>query len=882
MQSPWRTEESFTLSNSGRSRNCLRLFLFLFASVTVLVSGSESNAFAQTPTSPSLLPYIVTAVAGGASANPTASATCPVSGFTSSDAFGDGCLATEVKLSGPRFVTQDTQGNFFFSDTGNALVRRIDATTGVVSLVAGGAAANPASGASCGSGSTATSLDADGDGCLGTQVKLGKPHGLAFSPSGDLYFADNSFSELRRIAATNGLITNSGVITLAAGNITTYGYSVNTYGSGTTPTATVSAASAQSYLNDPSGIVFDKLGNLYIADEGNNAIEVINFTSSSQTIMGLTVPVGTIAKLMGYGSLGSKTAKSGECPNFVSNTTNNHGGCYFSTFTNGAAARSSNVDSVYDVAVDNAGNIYFANEFNDNVGMIAASNAEVNNYAGIQGTIGTSITARGLSTSVGIGSDFSVALDQSANLYIPDASGGVIWRVDAGSNQMYVMAGGAATNCSSATDSYGDGCPATQATFTGAGIGKFASASTLGVAGVRVDSNGDVLVTDATTNLIRKITTGTQFGSINGSKPTQKLDIHFGVGDAPASYTLTSGASNFVLGSALCTLNSDKTQDCILPVQATPTIPGAFSATLTVTGTSGLSSPLTLSGIFNPIPVPSTTTIAVGTTNGCTGTTVAPGTQITITSTSTGAGGTPSGTVTFFNGTTQIGTPQTLNSSGQASITTTVAGLGNESITAVYNGDAFFLSSSAPAATLNVVTPSFATTLNSQQQNTVAAGQSALYAINVASTVYTGNITFSCTGLPAGSSCIFSPTTIAETGCSSSQTVTLTIATTQPTPVKQSSFAASPFGRGPWAAFGMVPGLFMAFLITLRRRKNPSMKYGQIWLAIALLFVASGASACGGGTKSTPGTPAGTSTVTVMASGTGVNSAPLNVTLTVQ
>ena len=317
-------------------------------------------------------------------------------------------------------------------------------------------------------------------------------------------------------------------------------------------------------------------------------------------------------------------------------------------------------------------------------------------------------------------------------------------------------------------------------------------------------------------------------------------------------------------------------------MQATPTIPGAFSATLTVTGTSGLSSPLTLSGIFNPIPVPSTTTIAVGTTNGCTGTTVAPGTQITITSTSTGAGGTPSGTVTFFNGTTQIGTPQTLNSSGQASITTTVAGLGNESITAVYNGDAFFLSSSAPAATLNVVTPSFATTLNSQQQNTVAAGQSALYAINVASTVYTGNITFSCTGLPAGSSCIFSPTTIAETGCSSSQTVTLTIATTQPTPVKQSSFAASPFGRGPWAAFGMVPGLFMAFLITLRRRKNPSMKYGQIWLAIALLFVASGASACGGGTKSTPGTPAGTSTVTVMASGTGVNSAPLNVTLTVQ
>jgi hypothetical protein len=60
------------------------------------------------------------------------------------------------------------------------------------------------------------------------------------------------------------------------------------------------------------------------------------------------------------------------------------------------------------------------------------------------------------------------------------------------------------------------------------------------------------------------------------------------------------------------------------------------------------------------------------------------------------------------------------------------------------------------------------------------------------------------------------------------------------------------------------------------------MKYGQIWLAMALLLVASGVSACGSGTQSTPGTPAGTSTVTVTATAAGGNSQPLNVTLIVQ
>ena len=868
--------------NLCRFRNRTGPFLFLASGLWVLVLGYGVNAFGQT--APSLLPYLVTAVAGGAATSPGAGTTCPLSGNKSLDKFGDGCLATEVTLSGPRFATIDSQGNIFLSDTKNAIVRRIDATSGIITLVAGGATASPPAGTACPSGS-GSSTDADGDGCLGTDVKLGAPHGLAFSPNGDLYIADNSFSTIRKVAATNKLVTTTGVISTAVGNIASFGFNVNTY-SGTTLTSSVfvgtqtGTATSLSYLNDPSGIVFDQQGDLYIADEGSNAVEVVNLGTAAATIMGLPVPVGTIAKLVGYGT-------GAECTNFIStSSTANKGSCKFGTFTNGNPARTSNIDGVYDVAVDAAGNLYFANEFNTNVGLVTAGNALISNYAGVQGTIGKTL-ARGTASTNPIGSDFSLALDQSADLYISDASAGVIWRVDATSHQMYVVAGGATTSCSAATDSFGDGCPATQAVFSGKGIGQFATAATAGVTGVRVDSAGNLLVTDGiatpSVNLLRKISNGTQFGTINGSKPTQMVEVHFGVGDGPAgnAYTLTAGASNFVLGTANCTLNSDRTVDCVLPVQATPSIPGAFTGTLSVTGTSGMTSSFALGGNFLPVAAPSTTSVAVGTTNGCTGTTIAIGSQVTITSTSTGVGGTPTGIVTFFNGTTQIGTPQTLNSSGQASVTTSFATAGTPSITAVYSGDPFFKASTSTATSLSVVAPTFSSSLNSQQSSTVAAGQTALFSFTVASTVYTGNISFACSGLPAASSCVFSPAAVAETGCSNSQTVTLSIVTTQPSPVKQSTFAALPFGEGPWAVFGMLPGLLLAFVITLRRRQNPSMKFGQMWLAIGLLLVASGVSACGSGTQSTPGTPTGTSTVTVTASGGGGNAQPLNVTLIV-
>jgi len=120
-----------------------------------MIAGFGFNATAQT--APQLLPYTVKLIAGGGTVAIASGATCPVSGFKSLDAYGDGCLATEIQIAptatsgtGARYVITDTTGAVFFSDATNGLIRRIDPITGVVTAVAGGAASSPASGTACG------------------------------------------------------------------------------------------------------------------------------------------------------------------------------------------------------------------------------------------------------------------------------------------------------------------------------------------------------------------------------------------------------------------------------------------------------------------------------------------------------------------------------------------------------------------------------------------------------------------------------------------------------------------------------------------------------------------------------------------------------------
>ena len=709
--------------------------------------------------------------------------------------------------------------------------------------------------------------------------------GLAFSATGDLYFADISFDDIRKIAATGGVITTTGIISNVAGG-TTFGYNVNN-------TAGPVNAATQSLLNFPYGIAFDAAGNLYVADEGNYAMEVINLTGSGETIQGLTVPAGTIAKFAGYGNLNTKTASNTECPIFTAAVTGSRGGCYFGKWTDGNPAATSFNDGIYGVAVDPAGNVYFTNEFNDNVGLVTAANI-ISNYAGIQATALKDITKRAAAGSFGIGSSFGVAVDAFKNLYITDASSGVIWRVDGSTGHtMYLLAGGATTVCGAATDTFGDGCPGTQAKFGSSGTSLFAT-TTLpgpGIFGVFVDSNSDLYTGDTETGLIREVASGTQFGNV-GATQTNVIEVHFAANDSAVAggYTLTSGASIFSLGTPSCTTNSDTTTDCRLSLTASPSVLGPFTGTLQVQSQLNGIATFPLIGNFVPSPVTRTAISATGSNAACTGSTVFSSTAPSILTASLVANGPsqPTGTIIFYaNGTALAPTSGVavgnIGTAGApvygAILSYTFATPATYTITATYSGDSYFKSSTSTAgAPLTIALPAFTASAITYQQSTISAGQIALYSFNLAQTVYTGTITFSASGLPANSTVIFSPTTITSTGCSATNTVAVSIITQQGSSTLQSSIGG---GKGLLGSLATLLGLGLALFVGLRRRRA-ALRYGHFWMALALLLAASGTVACNSSVTAVAGTPSGPYTITITATGSSGTVSTFTIPLTVK
>jgi hypothetical protein len=133
-------------------------------------------------------------------------------------------------------------------------------------------------------------------------------------------------------------------------------------------------------------------------------------------------------------------------------------------------------------------------------------------------------------------------------------------------------------------------------------------------------------------------------------------------------------------------------------------------------------------------------------------------------------------------------------------------------------------------------------------------------------------VTFSCSGLPAKSSCGFSPASVTPSG-STASTTTLTITTTGTT-----AHNAPPF---PWTTGSLATALVLLPFFYRKRR--------TAWLIVFVCAagIAMSLTGCGGSSTppSVPGTPAGTSTITVTAtSGSGASALThtTTITLTVQ
>lgn len=173
---------------------------------------------------------------------------------------GDGGPATAAELDSPTAVAVGGNGEIYLCDSHNVRVRRVDATTGVMTTVAGG-------------GVTAVS----GARGLATAADLGLPVGLAADSAGNLWIADAAGHRILRVDAATGLIR-----TVAGGGA--QGFS----GDG--------GPAVSAWIDTPTSLAVDSAGNVFLADAHNHRVRRIDGAS------------GVITTVAGGGSLDGSTA----------------------------------------------------------------------------------------------------------------------------------------------------------------------------------------------------------------------------------------------------------------------------------------------------------------------------------------------------------------------------------------------------------------------------------------------------------------------------------------------------------------------------------------------------------------------------------------------
>ena len=149
---------------------------------------------------------------------------------------GDDGPTVAASPNDPSGVTVDIEGNLYIADTGNNRVRRVDVATGIIATVAG-----------------TSEWGYGGDGGPATEAMLDYPRGLTVDGEGNLYIAEKGNHRVRRVDAVTGIIT-----TIAGTGVWSYG------GDG--------GPATEAPLREPNGVAADGEGNLYIADDDNRRI----------------------------------------------------------------------------------------------------------------------------------------------------------------------------------------------------------------------------------------------------------------------------------------------------------------------------------------------------------------------------------------------------------------------------------------------------------------------------------------------------------------------------------------------------------------------------------------------------------------------------------
>lgn len=326
--------------------------------------------------------------------------------------------ATPTTPMVPSGVTIDSHGNLYIADTYGQVVRRVDAATGVTTVVAGNG-----------------TVGFSGDNGPATSAELDHPAGLAVDAAGDLFIADSVNNRVRRVDATTGVIT------------TAAGTGVAGFSGDAGP-----ATSAELY--QPRGLAVDAKGNLFIADTYNSAVRRVDAVTGDITTVAGTGACG----FSGDGGLATSAqlclpydvAVSANGDLFIADSQNNRvrqmygatgviftmAGGGFGTASGGSAfdARFSDPTGV---AVGPTGDVFIADTGDATVW--AVTGGIIFTEAGT-GSVGFSGDG-GKSTSAQLSSPASMARDSAGNLFLADIGNNRVRRIDGTNGVITTVAG---------------------------------------------------------------------------------------------------------------------------------------------------------------------------------------------------------------------------------------------------------------------------------------------------------------------------------------------------------------------------------------------------------------------------------------------------------
>ena len=398
-----------------------------------------------------------------------------VAGIGTPGGGGDNGVATSAELNLPNGVAIDTLGNIYIADTANHRIRRVDAVTRVITTVAGNG-----------------TLGDGGDGGPATSAQLKSPYGVAVDGAGNIFIADKDNQRIRRVdAVTRNIATVAGMPSSGFG------------GDG--------GAATDAPLNSPHGVAVDALGNFFIADKDNESIRRVDGMGIITTVAGVVDPDGmgplvqahladprALVVASGLTLIAGGSSGTVQAVRTMAAWLEVVAGRYAQLAATDPLARfrASSFGTVSGVAYDAAAGVIYLTETTRHrihaITIVNPTNRNTWTIAPLANAAGTEGFADGAAGTARFREPTGLYLDPIARqLYVADTGNHVVRAIDLTSNTVRTIAGTPATR-----GFFGDGGAATAALL-------YAPAA------LTQCGNGDLFVADTGNHRVRRVAAGT-------------------------------------------------------------------------------------------------------------------------------------------------------------------------------------------------------------------------------------------------------------------------------------------------------------------------------------------------------------------------------------